>query len=155
MPHSDFARAARHAHSYLGYTLAEKRCTQFGTCGANGDSSDSADRPSYVNRQLLSLYNEGLTYLRADADDAVVNCGMAEATKDKIVAKVTIPLVQGTIAYAYKSDPAVGYYSAAADSEHGGSTQVKSYRVLSQRVSQLVLPCECVWFTGRVGVLKL
>ena len=117
MPHSDFARAARHAHSYLGYTLAEKRCTQFGTCGANGDSSDSADRPSYVNRQLLSLYNEGLTYLRADADDAVVNCGMAEATKDKIVAKMTIPLVQGTIAYAYKSDPAVGYYSATADSE--------------------------------------
>ena len=85
---------------YLVYTLAEKRCTNFGTCGADGTSKDSADRPSYVNRELLSQYNSGLTNLQAGS------CSLAQANLDAIAVLMTIPLIQGTLRYAYKCDPA-------------------------------------------------
>jgi hypothetical protein len=98
--------------SDLAYELAEKRCTDYATCGASGTSSDSADRPSLVNRNLIYLYNLGLEQLVAGS------CMAATSTKNLIVSQMTIPLVQGTLKYVYKSDP-VGYASwgTAADDE--------------------------------------
>ena len=97
--------------SDLAYELAEKRCTDFGTCGAAGTSSDSADRPSLVNRNLLYLYNLGLAQIQAN------QCDQATTTKNYIVQQMTIPLVQGTLKYVYKSDPAGGASGTASSDE--------------------------------------
>ena len=90
----------------LAYTLAEKRCSDFNTCGPAGyvegvdGNQGSGARPSLVNRNLVALYNVGLVQLNS------ADCAGATATKDLIVSQMTIPLIQGTIKYVYKSDPA-------------------------------------------------
>ena len=92
----------------LAYELAEKRCSDFNTCGSAGyvegvdGNQGSGARPSLVNRNMLALYNVGLVQL-ANAD-----CTGATTTKNNIVKQMIIPLIQGTIKYAYKSDPAGG-----------------------------------------------
>jgi hypothetical protein len=96
---------------YLIYTLAEKRCTNFGTCGSAGTSYESTDRPSKVNRDLLTQYNEGLAHLQA------AECTEAAANMATIKSLMTVPLVQGTMRYAYKCDPLNGNEGAEACSE--------------------------------------
>ena len=75
------------------YALAEKRCANYKTCksGFTGVSK--------VNDEMVKLYQEGQT------DIQNFKCAAAQTKMERIKTLMTIPLVQGTLRYAYKSDP--------------------------------------------------
>merc|ERR1712086_781960 len=77
------------------YRLAEKRCANFGTCesGSTGLSN--------VNKELLAEFIAGEAYLMDG------NCSAVRPIVDTIIKQMTVPLVQGSLRYAYKvgSDP--------------------------------------------------
>ena len=54
---------------------------------------------SKVNDEMVKLYQEG------QADIQNFQCAAAESKMERIKTLMTIPLVQGTLRYAYKSDP--------------------------------------------------
>merc|ERR1719299_403867 len=65
------------------YTLADKRCKNFGTCPR-------------VNADILQQFKLGKDKLLAK------KCTEAEPIKKKIVELISVPLVQGALRYAYK-----------------------------------------------------
>merc|ERR1719482_978477 len=77
----------------LVYRLAEKRCKNFGTCGVDGDEASGT---SHVNHELFKLFAEGRDILHRG------ECDQARPIVDKIVSVMTVPLVQGSLRYAYK-----------------------------------------------------
>jgi len=76
----------------LVYRLAEKRCANFGTCGPSGDAFTGT---SYVNHELLMLFTEGERRLERG------DCSAVRPLVNRIVSLMTVPLVQGSIRYAY------------------------------------------------------
>lgn len=79
----------------LAYTLANKRCKNFKTCGENsGETSGEAK----VNHDLFKLFREG------QEDILTANCAAIVPVKDKIVETMSIPLIQGSLRYAYYCD---------------------------------------------------
>merc|ERR1711936_1133701 len=70
------------------YRLAEKRCKNFGTCqgGIAG-----------VNKQILNIFISGKTSL------AEGRCSEVRPMITKIVNLMTVPLIQGTLRYAFKT----------------------------------------------------
>ena len=87
----------------LIWELAEKRGNDFGTVHSTG--------PSAVNVNLLAEFIKGRDLI-IDA-----KCAEAESLVDPIRARMTVPLVQGTLKYAYKaeSDPANTIGDCVAD----------------------------------------
>jgi hypothetical protein len=81
------------------YTLAEKRCKDFGTCsnGINADGTGTAK----ANDEALRLAKLGRDKI------LIRDCNTVQQEYDKIVDQMTVPLIQGMLKYAYKSDPAV------------------------------------------------
>jgi hypothetical protein len=77
----------------LAYTLANKRCSNFVTCGPNGDSRLGEAK---VNIELFDLFRTGQYQLLSGQCAAVV------PIKNQIVQRMTVPLIQGTLRYAYK-----------------------------------------------------
>jgi len=77
----------------LVFALAEKRCMNFGTCGPNGNEYTGM---SLVNIELIKLFNKGRDTINAG------DCTGAEEIKDTIVDIMYVPLIQGTLRYAYK-----------------------------------------------------
>mmetsp|Transcript_21553 Transcript_21553/g.32074 ORF Transcript_21553/g.32074 Transcript_21553/m.32074 type:complete len:440 (+) Transcript_21553:115-1434(+) len=73
------------------HALAEKRCRNFGTCDEDGNARSNDD--------AIQLFKEGQDALLAG------KCQDTKLIRNKIVAKMTVPLIQGTIRYAYRSDP--------------------------------------------------
>merc|ERR1740133_609722 len=74
------------------YRLAEKRCGNFGTCTGTGGMSQ-------VNDELFKaggLFTQGRDLLHAGS------CSSVKAVVNKIVSIMTVPLVQGTLRYAWK-----------------------------------------------------
>jgi len=83
----------------LLYGLADKRCANFATCGTRSDSTTGTSK---VNYDLFDLFALGQHQL------LVGNCPAARITKEKIVDIMYVPLIQGTIRYAYKVDKLQG-----------------------------------------------
>jgi hypothetical protein len=77
------------ANGVFQYGLAEKRCSDFNTCG-----SDS----STVNEKVLALFARGRDMVPS------FQCEAMESTKESLVKQFTIPLVQGVIKYLYLAD---------------------------------------------------
>merc|ERR1719281_2296069 len=77
----------------MSYRLAEKRCVNFKTCGENGDSTSGT---SYVNTELFKLLASGQNKLLSG------KCDETKPILRKMVALMAIPLIQGTLRYAYK-----------------------------------------------------
>jgi len=77
----------------LLYRLAEKRCKNFGTCKNN---------VAMVNTEIRSLFNSGKTALSEG------RCGEVKPLMVKIVNLMTVPLIQGTLRYAFKTDDGKG-----------------------------------------------
>merc|ERR1712078_734430 len=71
------------------YALADKRCKNFGTCSA-------ANGGSYVNEALFKQFTKGKVALQQG------KCADVPAIKKLIVELMSIPLVQGSLRYAYK-----------------------------------------------------
>jgi len=78
---------------YLAYTLANKRCKNFKTCGYDGNANVGEAK---ANIDLWNLFTEGQRKLLVGA------CADVVSVKDDIVKKMTIPLIQGTLRYAFK-----------------------------------------------------
>merc|ERR1712087_144576 len=77
----------------LVYRLAEKRCENFGTCGITGDqTSGHAD----VNFALFEHFAAGRDMLQRG------ECAAVRPVVDKVVSLMAVPLVQGSLRYAYK-----------------------------------------------------
>ncbi|KAL7545242.1 hypothetical protein ACHAWF_008593 [Thalassiosira exigua] len=83
----------------LLHQLADKRCADYMTCGPSG--TDSAGM-SKLNYDLLDLFAKGKIELQSG------NCPAAEQTAKAILAKMYIPMIQGTMRYAYKVDELSG-----------------------------------------------
>jgi len=77
----------------MPYTLANKRCKNFKTCGPDGNSRIGEAK---ANMELFELFRNGQYQLLAG------ECARVVPIKDEIVTRMTVPLVQGTLRYAYK-----------------------------------------------------
>jgi hypothetical protein len=72
------------------WNLADKRCTDFKTC------SSGTSGTSKVNSALLKEFSSGRDMLLQS------KCKEATPVKDRIIQLMSIPLVQGSLRYAYK-----------------------------------------------------
>jgi len=94
--------------STLIYTLGDKRCANYNTCGTTVENSDN-DGTSKVNYDLWAEFTQGKFNLNTG------NCAAAKINADRIVELMAIPLVQGTLRYAYKVDRLQGAEKEAAE----------------------------------------
>jgi len=83
----------------LLHALADKRCENFKTCGLK---SDELEGGSYVNFELAQLFTLGNYNL------VTGNCDAVRANIDDIVDLMAVPMIQGTLRYAYKVDKLSG-----------------------------------------------
>ena len=74
------------------YSLANKRCANFKTCGTSGNSITGNAK---VNYDLFGLFDAGRTQLQTG------QCAAARITKNKVAQLMAIPATQGTLRYAY------------------------------------------------------
>jgi len=93
------ANAGGDSGGKLSYRLAEKRCGNFKTCGTAGDSTQGA---SFVNTELFKLLGSGQNRLLTG------KCDEAKTIVGDMVALMSVPLIQGTLRYAYKVDKLQG-----------------------------------------------
>ena len=75
------------------HALAEKRCADFKTCGANGDQITGNAK---VNINIFSHFSQ------MKSNIASRNCEAARLDKEAIAKQLFVPMIQGTIRYAYK-----------------------------------------------------
>jgi len=76
----------------LMYALADKRCQEFRTCG---DMAESAQGTSHVNGEVIRSFALGSRML------SQAKCTEARQYKERIEVMMTVPLIQGTLRYAY------------------------------------------------------
>jgi len=79
----------------LSYALADKRCSNFKTCGDMGDETSGSSK---VNREIFQNLDIGQAKL------AKGECTSAREQKEIIERLMLVPLIQGTLRYAYKTD---------------------------------------------------
>merc|ERR1719484_503312 len=81
----------------LIFRLAEKRCSNFGTCTGSGGQAKA-------NQMIMAKLQEAQTELKN------ARCSNVPALRDSIVSLMSIPLVQGSLRYAWKvaEDPQAG-----------------------------------------------
>ena len=86
----------------MPYALADKRCVNYGTCldtsavAHGGSGSESHSGTSKVNGELFALFAQGQSYLHGS------QCGLVRPVLNRIIQLMSIPLIQGTLRYAYK-----------------------------------------------------
>merc|ERR1712087_383388 len=90
----------------LAYALADKRCQNFKTCG---DMADQTTGSSKVNMEIFKNFGVGKQKLLAG------QCASVRTEKANIEMLMTIPLIQGTLRYAWKTDNEA--YSEKAEAE--------------------------------------
>jgi Low iron-inducible periplasmic protein len=76
----------------LMQSVADLECKEFKTCGSTGDSLKGRSKATYEVLQELQIMQHNITQ-RA--------CTDARSRKDQIVRWMKVPLIQGTIRYAY------------------------------------------------------
>jgi hypothetical protein len=77
------------------YELSEKKCIKFRTCGQKRNAISGI---SSVNLEIFSLFRKGQLYLSSG------QCEAANENKKNIMHLMQIPLIQGTLYYAYLND---------------------------------------------------
>lgn len=90
----------------LLHELADKRCSNFKTCGEQGMDLEGQAK---VNHDLMALFDLGNYHL------TVGECETARETTTKILRMMYIPMIQGTLRYAYKVDALGGGEKEAAE----------------------------------------
>lgn len=76
----------------LFYSLAEKRCRDFKTCGHRGKDSSGTSK---VNLEIFEEFRQMQENLQNN------RCPDAKANKERIAHLYYVPLIQGTLRYAY------------------------------------------------------
>lgn len=89
--------------AHMMFTLAEKRCKNFGTCTADYDNNPIAGY-SAINEQIFEEFETTKDYLKPGSQSASFNCENAYVGKDKIVKKMLVPMLQGVFRYLYETD---------------------------------------------------
>ena len=79
----------------LLYELADKRCTNFRTCGNQRDTDVGT---SAVNMEIFTLFQSGQLEISYGL------CAAARDHKERIIHLMTVPLIQGALYYAYIND---------------------------------------------------
>ncbi|VEU37750.1 unnamed protein product [Pseudo-nitzschia multistriata] len=79
----------------LAYALADKRCANFKTCGEFGDETTGT---SSVNTMMFDLFNKGQALIKNG------KCSEARPIKEQIEQLMLVPLIQGSLRYAWKQD---------------------------------------------------
>merc|ERR1719353_1386683 len=87
------------------FALAEKRCENFGTCHIRGGLSE-------VNTELFKLFDQGRDLLHYTGKST---CDDVRPVLDDIIRLMTVPLVQGTLRYAWKVGTTGGVANKASD----------------------------------------
>ncbi|KAG7346339.1 low iron-inducible periplasmic protein [Nitzschia inconspicua] len=77
------------------HELADKRCANFKTCG---DLADHETGISHVNIEIFRQFRDGLHKITAG------ECSSARANKEAIEHMMAVPLIQGSLRYAYITD---------------------------------------------------
>ena len=90
-----FNSTSKDGQGYFTYSLAEKKCPLFGTCGVTG--ADKAYYKSTANKKIFSLFADGSSYQRAG------RCDTLKTTKEALVKQFTVPLMQGMMQYLYQA----------------------------------------------------
>jgi hypothetical protein len=85
----------------LMYDLADLRCRDFKTCGANGDAVTGTSK---VNSDIFGLFDQMQDDIWGTSSD---KCQSARAKKEKIVHLMFVPLIQGTLQSAFITEQAV------------------------------------------------
>lgn len=90
----------------LAYALADKRCANFKTCGDMGDASTGTSK---VNLEMFRLFDVGQKKILKG------ECASARDEKEAIETLMLVPLIQGTLRYAWKTQNES--YSEKAEAE--------------------------------------
>lgn len=77
---------------HLLHQLADDRCANFHTCGANADKDSGHAK---VNHEIFQQFKLGQRNLQAG------NCGEVQINKDLIEKRMIIPMIQGALRYAH------------------------------------------------------
>merc|ERR1719353_1140237 len=116
----------------LAYRLAEKRCANFGTC----TGTDKISGISQVNHELFKaggLFPKGRDLLHEG------KCSEVRPVVDDIVKIMTVPLVQGTLRYAWKTGQIGGVDNKASDQSAKNSAEGSTF---AAAVLPLVHACD-------------
>jgi len=89
--------------AYMMFTLAEKRCINFGTCTDDYDGNSRAGY-SAVNDKIFADFERMKAYLVPNSTSQTFNCENAYTGKDRIVSQMLVPMVQGALRYLYETD---------------------------------------------------
>lgn len=79
------------AGGVLLYTLAQKRCENFGTCVQSGEDAGMAG----VNSKIFTKFDAGKQNLQQG------QCAEAQALVKEITSLMSVPMIQGTLRYAH------------------------------------------------------
>ena len=105
--------AAAGSSGELLHALADRRCADFNTCGAEGAAVEGLSR---ANRELMNLFQVGQFELLGGS------CGAARQTKERIADLLYVPLVQGVLRYAHRRGEAgAGEKDAAAGAAYAAA----------------------------------
>jgi len=99
--------------AHMMFTLAEKRCKNFGTCTADFDNNPLAGY-SEVNDMIFQDFEKMKSYLKPGSLSSTFNCQNAYLGKDNIVRKMLVPMVQGSIRYLFETSDRVEPTGATA-----------------------------------------
>lgn len=81
-------------NGHLLYTLAQKRCANFGTCLTSGSETGMAA----INSEIFKNFQQGKQSLQLG------KCEEARSIVARITNLMAVPLIQGTIRYAHTTD---------------------------------------------------
>jgi len=104
----------------LLYALADKRCQNFKTCAGG-----TATGLSSVNTDIMVQFALGRSKLQAG------ECTKVPAIRDIIITKMIVPLIQGSLRYAYK-----------VDKLQGGSKEKAEGAVFSAAIVPMIAHCD-------------
>jgi hypothetical protein len=91
----------------LLHQLADERCKNFNTCGADGNEVTGTSK---VNHEIFQQLKLGQRNLLAG------NCAEVRANKELIESRMLIPMIQGTLRYAHiQSNPSTASEKTAAE----------------------------------------
>jgi len=88
----------------LLYALADKRCSNYKTCG---DMGDDVTGTSHINMEIFRQFGIGQSNLRKG------ECASAREQKEAIEILMLVPLIQGTLRYAFKTQAGEAYSEKA------------------------------------------
>ena len=93
----------------LLYTLADKRCENFATCGIDGAMTEGTSK---ANLEIMELFTQGQDLLVSSQSFLPSGCASSGGSsvemntqlrtiKENLVRSMTVPLLQGALRYAY------------------------------------------------------